>query len=364
MKALVLAGGTGSRLRPITHTGAKQLVPVANKPILFYVIETLVDAGITDIGMIVGATEEEIRATVGDGGDFGAKVTYIPQDRPLGLAHAVLVARDYLAEDDFVMFLGDNFVVGGINGLVREFEAERPAAAIMLTRVKDPSDYGVAVLDAQGQVVRLEEKPRNPVSDLAVIGVYLFTTAVHQAVRAISPSARGELEITDAIQWLIDQGHAVRSTVIGNYWKDTGSVSELLEVNRAVLETLEPGVDGTVDKESELIGRVRVEPGATVSRSRIVGPAVIGAGTKVTGSYIGPWTSVDRDCVITASEIEYSIVLAGSSVEGVGRIESSLIGKEVRITRSAGPCRTHRLIVGDHSKVQITPLSHSPEPLT
>ncbi|MFF5774186.1 glucose-1-phosphate thymidylyltransferase [Streptomyces californicus] len=364
MKALVLAGGTGSRLRPITHTGAKQLVPVANKPILFYVIETLVDAGITDIGMIVGATEEEIRATVGDGGDFGAKVTYIPQDRPLGLAHAVLVARDYLAEDDFVMFLGDNFVVGGINGLVREFEAERPDAAIMLTRVKDPSDYGVAVLDAQGQVVRLEEKPRNPVSDLAVIGVYLFTTAVHQAVRAISPSARGELEITDAIQWLIDQGHAVRSTVIGNYWKDTGSVSELLEVNRAVLETLEPGVDGTVDKESELIGRVRVEPGATVSRSRIVGPAVIGAGTKVTGSYIGPWTSVDRDCVIAASEIEYSIVLAGSSVEGVGRIESSLIGKEVRITRSASPCRTHRLIVGDHSKVQITPLSHSPEPLT
>ncbi|MGV9311621.1 glucose-1-phosphate thymidylyltransferase [Streptomyces sp. NPDC003691] len=354
MKALVLAGGTGSRLRPITHTGAKQLVPVANKPILFYVIETLVDAGITDIGMIVGGTEEEIRSSVGDGGGFGAKITYIPQDRPLGLAHAVLVARDYLGDDDFVMYLGDNFVIGGIGGLVREFEAERPDAAIMLTRVKDPTVYGVAELDARGQVVNLEEKPRNPASDLAVIGVYLFTPAVHEAVRAIGPSARGELEIIDAIQWLISQGHTVRSTMIDNYWKDTGSVAEVLEVNRAVLETLEPALEGTVDEESELVGRVRVEPGAVVSRSRIVGPVVIGAGTEVTGSYIGPWTSVGGNCTIDGSEIEYSIVLAGSSIEGVGRIEASLIGRETRVTRAGSPSRTHRLVLGDHSKVQIT----------
>ncbi|UED87192.1 glucose-1-phosphate thymidylyltransferase [Streptomyces profundus] len=355
MKALVLAGGTGSRLRPITHTAAKQLVPVANKPVLFYGIESLVAAGVTDIGIIVGDTAAEIRAAVGDGGDFGAKVTYIPQHQPLGLAHAVLVARDYLADDDFVMYLGDNFIVGGINDLVRKFHDRRPDADILLTHVDDPRVFGVAELDESGRVVRLEEKPEKPASDLALVGVYLFTPAVHEAVRAISPSARGELEIVDAIQWLIDQGLVVRSTTISGYWKDTGNVTDMLEVNRSVLETVEPCQHGTVDAETEIIGRVRVERGAVVSQSRIVGPAVIGAGTTVRGSYVGPSTSVAENCVIDGSEIEYSIVLEGASIEGVGRIEASLIGRKVRVTRAGRAPRAHRFILGDHSKVRITP---------
>ncbi|MEY6565767.1 glucose-1-phosphate thymidylyltransferase [Streptomyces sp. PGLac3x] len=355
MKALVLAGGTGSRLLPITHTAPKQLVPVANKPVLFYGIESLVAAGITDIGIIVGYTADEIRSAVGDGSAFGARVTYIPQDRPLGLAHAVLVARDYLADDDFVMYLGDNFIVGGISELVSSFHRNRPDADILLTRVDDPTAFGVAELDAAGRVVRIEEKPKNPVSDLAVVGVYLFTPAVHEAVRAVEPSARGELEITDALQWLIDQERTVRSTLVTGYWKDTGNVTDILEVNRSVLERVEPCTEGRIDAESEIIGRVRIERGAEVTGSRIVGPAVIGAGTTVTNSYIGPSTSVAGDCVIDSSEIEFSIVLERASIEGVGRIEASLIGRQSRVTRADRTPRAHRFVVGDHSKVQITP---------
>ncbi|MFG2091959.1 glucose-1-phosphate thymidylyltransferase [Streptomyces sp. NPDC048612] len=355
MKALVLAGGTGSRLLPITHTAPKQLVPVANKPVLFYGIESVVAAGITDIGIIVGHTADEIRAAVGDGSAFGAKVTYIQQDKPLGLAHAVLVARDYLGDDDFVMYLGDNFIVGGISELVSSFHTERPDADILLTRVDNPSAFGVAELDSAGRVVRIEEKPKNPVSDLAVVGVYLFTPVVHEAVRGIEPSARGELEITDALQWLIDRDRTVRSTLVTGYWKDTGNVSDMLEVNRSVLETLEPCADGRVDADSEIIGRVRIERGAEVSGSRIVGPVVIGAGTTVTNSYIGPSTSVAEDCVIDSSEIEFSIVLEGASIEGVGRIEASLIGRQSRVAHADRTPRAHRFVVGDHSKVQITP---------
>ncbi|MEU7046381.1 glucose-1-phosphate thymidylyltransferase [Streptomyces varsoviensis] len=355
MKALVLSGGTGSRLRPITHTAAKQLVPVANKPVLFYGIESLVAAGITDIGIVVGDTEAEIRAAVGDGSRFGARVSYLPQARPLGLAHAVLIARDWLGDDDFVMYLGDNFVVGGITELVEEFRATRPDARILLTKVDDPSAFGVAELDPDGAVLRLEEKPSAPRSDLALVGVYLFTSAVHEAVRSITPSARGELEITDAIQWLVEDGRAVCSTVISGYWKDTGNVTDMLEVNRTVLEAMPPAVLGTVDADSELVGRVRVEEGASVVRSRIVGPAVIGAGSVVRDSYIGPSTSVADGCLISDSEVEFSIVLDGSRIEGVGRIEGSLIGRTVRVTGAARAPRAHRLVLGDHSQVQITP---------
>ncbi|MEV0266735.1 glucose-1-phosphate thymidylyltransferase [Streptomyces sp. NPDC050617] len=355
MKALVLSGGTGSRLRPITHTAAKQLVPVANKPVLFYGIESLVAAGITEIGIVVGETEAEIRAAVGDGSRFGARVSYLPQASPLGLAHAVLIARDWLGDDDFVMYLGDNFVVGGITELVEEFRETRPDARILLTKVDDPSAFGVAELDPDGAVVRLEEKPSAPRSDLALVGVYLFTPAVHEAVRSIKPSARGELEITDAIQWLIEDGRAVRSTVISGYWKDTGNVTDMLEVNRTVLEAMPPAVLGTVDGDSELVGRVRIEAGASVVRSRIVGPAVIGAGSVVRDSYIGPSTSVADDCLISDSEVEFSIVLDGSRIEGVGRIEGSLIGRTVRVTGAARAPRAHRLVLGDHSQVQITP---------
>ncbi|QIP86525.1 glucose-1-phosphate thymidylyltransferase [Streptomyces sp. Tu 2975] len=354
MKALVLSGGAGTRLRPITHTSAKQLVPVANKPVLFYGLEAIAEAGITEVGVIVGDTADEIREAVGDGSRFGVKITYIPQEKPLGLAHAVAISRDFLGEDDFVMYLGDNFIVGGITGLVEEFRTERPDAQILLTKVPDPTSFGVAELDGDGRVVGLEEKPKEPKSDLALVGVYLFTPAVHEAVRSIEPSWRGELEITHAIQWLIDQRRDVRSTTIAGYWKDTGNVTDMLEVNRSVLETVEPSNDGEVDQSSEIIGRVRIEKGARISNSRIVGPAIIGGDTVISDSYVGPFTSVSEACRIQDSEIEYSIVLRGASITGVRRVEASLIGRDVEVTPSPRNPSSHRLVLGDHSKVQIS----------
>ncbi|MEV0182230.1 glucose-1-phosphate thymidylyltransferase [Streptomyces sp. NPDC050625] len=353
MKALVLSGGAGTRLRPITHTSAKQLVPVANKPVLFYGLESIAAAGITEVGMIVGDTAAEIEEAVGDGSKFGLEVTYIPQEKPLGLAHAVLIARDFLGDDDFVMYLGDNFIVGGISTLVDEFRASRPDAQILLTHVPDPRSFGVAELDASGQVIGLEEKPEHPKSDLALVGVYLLTPLIHDAVRAIRPSWRGELEITHAIQHLIDTRADVRSTVIQGYWKDTGNVGDMLEVNRTVLEGMERRIDGEVDERSETVGRVVVEEGARVANSRIVGPVVIGTGTVVSDSYVGPYTSIAENCRITDSELEFSIVLRDSSIDGVGRIESSLIGRHVEVTPAAGVPSAHRLVLGDHSKVQI-----------
>ncbi|WDV55956.1 glucose-1-phosphate thymidylyltransferase [Streptomyces coeruleorubidus] len=353
MKALVLCGGAGTRLRPITHTSAKQLVPVANKPVLFYGLEAIAAAGIRQTGIIVGDTAPEIRAAVGDGSRFGLDVTYLPQEAPLGLAHAVLIARDFLGDDDFVMYLGDNFIVGGISGVVDDFRRERPDARILLTHVGEPTAFGIAELDAAGQVVGLEEKPRQPRSDLALVGVYLFTTAVHEAVRAIRPSRRGELEITDAIQWLIDAGRDVRATTISGYWKDTGNVTDMLEVNRSVLESVEPWTGGSVDAASEIIGRVRIEDGAKVFGSRVVGPAVIGAGTVITDSYVGPFTSIAEDCRIEDSEIEYSIVLGRATVSGTRRVEVSLIGHDVEVTPAPRTPAVHRLVLGDHSQVQI-----------
>jgi glucose-1-phosphate thymidylyltransferase len=355
MKALVLSGGSGTRLRPITHTSAKQLVPVANKPVLFYGLEAIAEAGVTDVGIIVGDTAPAIEAAVGDGSKFGIKVTYIRQPAPLGLAHAVLVAKDFLADDDFVMYLGDNFIVGGITSMVDEFAATRPEAQIMLTRVSDPRSFGVAELDeASGRVKSLVEKPKQPKSDLALVGVYLFTAAIHEAVASLKPSWRGELEITEAIQWLLDNGRTVNSTTITGYWKDTGNVTDMLEVNRLVLEGLEPRLDGVIDDDSEIIGRVVIEEGARVTGSRIVGPAIVGVGTTVTGSYIGPFTAIDEGCSVDDSEIEYSIVLSRASIRGVRRIEASLIGHDAEVTPAPRVPRAHRLVLGDHSKVQIS----------
>ena len=354
MKALVLAGGAGTRLRPITYTSAKQLLPVANKPVLFYGLEAIADVGVTDVGLVVGDTAAAIKAAVGDGSRFGLKATYIPQDAPLGLAHAVHVARDFLGDDDFIMYLGDNFIVGGIGALVDGFRSARPAAQIMLTRVSDPSEFGVAELDDGGRVVGLEEKPKKPKSDLALVGVYMFSKAVHDAIARLTPSWRGELEITEAIQGLIDSGQRVDSSLITGYWKDTGNVADMLEVNRMVLESIMPATGGNVDAGSELIGRVAVEEGATVTGSRIVGPAIIGRGSRVADSYVGPFTSVGPDCVIEDSEIEYSIILAGASICGVRRIEASLIGRGVEITPAPRVPKAHRLVLGDHSRVQIS----------
>lgn len=354
MKALVLAGGAGTRLRPITYTSAKQLVPVANKPVLFYGLEAIADAGVTDVGLIVGDTAAEVMEAVGDGSAFGIKTTFIPQHAPLGLAHAVQVARDYLGDDDFIMYLGDNFIVGGIAELVDAFRRARPAAQIMLQHVANPQEFGVAELDARGRVIGLEEKPRQPKSDLALVGVYMFTPAVHDAIAELKPSWRGELEITEAIQLLIDSGLPVESSLITGYWKDTGNVADMLEVNRMVLETAEPVCHGEVDADSELIGRVVIEEGARVLGSRIVGPVIIGANSQVTGTYVGPFTSVGAGCLLADSEIEYSIVLAGASICGVRRIEASLIGRSVEITAAPRVPKAHRLVLGDHSKVQIS----------
>jgi glucose-1-phosphate thymidylyltransferase len=354
MKALVLAGGAGTRLRPITYTSAKQLVPVANKPVLFYGLEAIAGAGVTDVGLIVGDTAPEVMAAVGDGAAFGITTTYIPQHAPLGLAHAVQVAREFLADEDFIMYLGDNFIVGGIAELVDAFRQARPAARIMLTQVPNPREFGVAELDEQGRVIRLEEKPEQPKSDLALVGVYMFTPAVHEVIAELKPSWRGELEITEAIQLLIDSGQPVESSLVTGYWKDTGNVADMLEVNRMVLETVEPASRGEVGDECELIGRVVIEDGARVQGSRIVGPAIIGAGSQVTGSYVGPFTSVGADCTLTDSEIEYSIVLAGASICGVRRIEASLIGRGVEVTPAPRVPNAHRLVLGDHSKVQIS----------
>ncbi|MGH9130798.1 MAG: sugar phosphate nucleotidyltransferase [Acidimicrobiales bacterium] len=378
MKGLILAGGAGTRLRPITHTSAKQLVPVANKPILFYGLEAMAAAGIAQVGMIVGDTRAEIAAAVGDGSAWGLEVTYLPQDQPLGLAHCVMVAQDFLGQDDFVMYLGDNLLRQGIAGFVEAFEAERerlagslfggghgswgegeeinqkvPAAQILLARVSDPQRFGVAELDAAGQVVRLVEKPEVPPSDLALVGVYLFDARIHAAVAAISPSERGELEITDAISWLLAQGHRVCHQVVDGYWKDLGELDALLEGNRLVLEGLEPSCSGSVDGESRIEGRVVIQSGARVVRSTIRGPAIIGEGTLVCDSYIGPFTSVYYGCEILASEVEHSVILEQSRLLHAGRIEDSLIGKLVEVTRTERRPRATRLMLGDHSRVDL-----------
>ncbi|MGP3914149.1 glucose-1-phosphate thymidylyltransferase [Nonomuraea sp. 10N515B] len=353
MKALVLAGGKGTRLRPLTHTSAKQLVPVANKPVLYYGLEAIRDAGITSVGIIIGDTGAEVRAAVGNGSRFGLHVTYIPQEAPLGLAHCVLIARDFLADEPFVMYLGDNFLIGGIADLVDAFRMANYDAQILLTKVTEPQFYGVAELGPEGKILRLEEKPERPRSDLAIVGVYTFSPAIHQAVRAIMPSARGELEITDAIKWLIDNGFSVHSHLVTGYWKDTGRLEDMLECNRIVLERIAPGVRGMVDTRSEVTGNVIIEAGASVERSVIRGPAVIGAGTKVSSSYVGPYTSIAENCLLQDAEVEYAIVLKDSTIKGVSRLTYSLIGRNVEVTRAEGVPNTHQLMLGDHSKVQV-----------
>jgi glucose-1-phosphate thymidylyltransferase len=353
MKGLILSGGSGKRMRPITHTSPKQLVPVANKPVLFYGLEAIAETGIREVGIVVGDTATEIMSAVGTGAQFGLEVTYIHQDAPRGLAHAVSISRDYLGDDNFVMYLGDNFIVGGITALVNQFQAERPAAQVALTHVASPSEFGIAELNASGAVIGLQEKPQAPKSDLAVAGIYMFTPHIYDAIRELKPSERGELEITDAIQWLIDSGYKVSSNTITGYWKDTGNVTDMLEVNRLVLEKIEPVNEGSIDSDSALVGRVNVAPDARIEGSRIVGPAIIGHGSVVIDSYIGPFTSVAADCLIAGSEVEYSIILRGASIRGVHRISGSLIGHEVEVAHLTTMPRAHSLVLGDHSSVQI-----------
>ena len=353
MKGLVLAGGAGTRLRPITYTSAKQLVPVANKPILFYGLEQLRDAGVTDIGIIVGDTAAEIQAAVGDGSALGIHATYIRQDQPLGLAHAMLTAADFLGDEDFAMFLGDNLIEGGIGHLVDAFTRDRPAAQLLLKQVPDPQHFGVAVLGPDGRIERLVEKPTDPPSDLALVGVYLFTSAILDAARRIEPSWRGELEITDAVQRLLEDGETVRASTVEGWWLDTGKKDELLDANRIVLGGLTGRIDGEVDDASEVIGAVVVEAGARLVGSRVRGPAVIGAGTVLEDAYIGPFTSIGVDCHISRTEIEYSVVMAGCQVSDIPRIEGSLLGREVSIRPTDRRPAAYKLLLGDHSQVEI-----------
>ena len=353
MKGLILSGGKGTRLRPLTYTSAKQLVPIANKPVLFYGIEAIRDAGIRDIGIVVGDTHAEIRAAVGDGSRWGVRVTYIEQDAPRGLAHAVKISQDFIGTDPFVMYLGDNLLDRGITHFVEEFGRERPAAQILLTKVSDPQMFGVAQL-RDGQVVRLVEKPKEWIGDLALVGVYMFGPEVFDAVSRIKPSFRNELEITDAIQNLIDQGLTVRPHIVQGWWKDTGKLEDMLEANRLILDTFERRVEGTVDEQSRIEGKVVIEPGAIVECSTIRGPAVIGEGARIVHAYIGPFTSIMRGVEIHETEIEHSIVLEGSSLRNLAnRVTDSLIGKNVRIYREPVKPSAYRFMLGDNSEVGI-----------
>ncbi|MBI4744279.1 MAG: glucose-1-phosphate thymidylyltransferase [Actinobacteria bacterium] len=353
MKALILSGGEGTRLRPITHTSAKQLVPVANKPILFYAIEAIKEAGIDNVGIIVGETENEIKSAIGDGSQWGIKATYIRQEAPLGLAHAVKIAEPFIKKESFVMFLGDNLIKDGIKSLVDEFIERKPNAQILLARVKDPQRFGVAELSGD-KIVRLIEKPKDPPSDLALVGVYMFDKNIFEAVNNIKPSWRNELEITDAIQYMVDKGYDVQPHIINGWWKDTGKLEDMLEANRIILDTLTGRCDGFVDSDSHIIGKVVIEKGAEVINSIIRGPAIIGENTKIINSFIGPFTSVYFDVVIKNSEIEHSIILEKSSILDIHvRIEDSLIGKNVEVSKSPIKPKAYRFMLGDNSKVGV-----------
>jgi glucose-1-phosphate thymidylyltransferase len=353
LKGLILSGGRGTRLRPITYTSAKQLVPVANKPVLFFGIEAMAAAGIEEIGIIIAPeTGDEIKEVTGDGSQFGVRITYILQDEPAGLAHAVLTAEPFLGASPFVMYLGDNLLQGGMTELVHAFQANEPDALILLTPVPDPENYGVAEL-SDGRVTRLVEKPPEPQTDLALCGVYMFTAGIHEAARSIAPSGRGELEITDAIQHLVDTGQRVEPHIVRGWWKDTGRLDDMLEANRLILDTIQPRTDGEM-VDSTTHGRVIIEEGARLERSTVRGPAIIGADARLTDCYIGPYTAVGNGCVIERAEVEHSILLEGSSVRGLdGRMESSLLGRNVAIGRSTGQPRAFRFMVGDNSEIAI-----------
>jgi len=363
MKGVLLAGGRATRLRPITHTMTKHLIPLANKPILFYGLEALTQAGIRDIGVVVGCqhpdfpgsidTRRDIAQAVGDGSRWGARATYIEQDAPRGIAHAVLTARDFVAGDSFVTFLGDNFLPGGILDFVKEFEAQRPDAMILLCRVPNPQDFGVATLEGE-RVVRLEEKPKEPQSNLALVGVYLFNQTVFPAIERLKPSARGELEITHAIQALIDDGLRVQAHEVRGWWKDTGTLADLLEANRLVLEGLEARHEGEVDAASQILGRVVLEEGSKVENSVVQGPAIIGKKSRIINAIVGPYISIHDNVVIERSEVANSIILAGSVLRGVPqKVRDSLIGQQVVVERDVRDPGFTQLMLGDYSRVTL-----------
>ncbi|MEZ0095615.1 glucose-1-phosphate thymidylyltransferase [Streptacidiphilus sp. EB129] len=354
MKALVLSGGSGTRLRPLSYSIPKQLVPVGNAPVLFHCLTNIRDAGITEVGIIVGDNGEEIRRAVGDGSDLGVQVTFIRQEAPLGLAHCVRIAEPFLGGEDFIMYLGDNVLVGGVAEHAERFRANRPEAQVLVCKVADPRHYGIAVLGPEGTVERLVEKPSEPVADTALIGVYFFTKEVHTAVASIQPSPRGELEITDAIEWLRKNGRAVRAEVFEGYWKDTGRIEDVLACNRVLLEALAPSLSGKIDNESELVGPgpFVIEAGAVVERSRLIGPVTVAAGAVVRDSTIGPSVSIGRDAVVEQAGVEDSIVMDGSTIRGVRGIHGSLIGRNAEVSHAADAPTRHCFVLGDDSRIE------------
>jgi glucose-1-phosphate thymidylyltransferase len=352
-KGLVLSGGKGSRLRPFTYTNAKQLVPIANKPVIFYSIEQLVESGITDIGIIVGDMAEQLEAAIGDGSRFGARITFIPQAAPLGLAHAVLTAREFLGESPFVMYLGDNFLMGGIKGYVERFQSSDCNSQILLHPVDNPQAFGIAEL-ADGKVSRIVEKPERPATNLAVIGIYMFDATVHDVITGLKPSRRGELEITDAIQGLIDRGLRVDAEVMDNYWIDTGKMDDMLNANRTVLGTIEPRNDGTVDEKSRIYDPVIIGSGTRVENSVLRGPIIIGENTEIVDSYVGPNTSIDARCRIKGCRIDHSIIMEDCRIEDLHwPVVRSMIGRSVELSGGHAAGGSYSLTLGDHSRIEM-----------
>ncbi|UCG91913.1 MAG: glucose-1-phosphate thymidylyltransferase [candidate division WOR-3 bacterium] len=353
MRGLILSGGFGTRLRPLTYTGAKQLIPVANKPIIFYGIEALVDAGIKEIGIVIGDTAEEVKNTVGNGERWNITITYIPQEAPLGLAHAIKISKNFLKDEPFIMYLGDNLLKQGVYDLVKLFKNKKPNALILLTEVANPQEFGVAVVDEKGIVKKLIEKPKEPPSNFALVGVYLFDEVIFQAVEHLKPSWRNELEITDAIQWLLDNGFNVESQIVKGWWKDTGKPDDIIDANLLVLEDIKSSNKGTLI-DSTIHGRVEIAEGAIIEKSIIRGPAIIGMNAKVSHAYIGPFSSIGDNVVIENSEIECSVIMEGAKINNLEkRIDRSIVGKNVVINQTDHSPRTHKFILGDQSYVQI-----------
>jgi glucose-1-phosphate thymidylyltransferase len=359
VKALITAGGKGTRLRPITHTSNKHLIPIANKPMIVYALEAVADAGIREVGIVINPdTGEEIRQALGGGEAWGLKLTYVVQDAPRGLAHVVRVAQDFIGGEPFVFYLGDNVIVGGIRQFVEEFSRSEDHCRLVFARVRDPERFGVPEV-RNGKLIGVQEKPAQPKSDFAVTGIYVYDHHIFEAVHAITPSARGELEISDAHQYLLEHGYRVGYSEITGWWKDTGKPEDLLEANRLALDKIREQPEafrpGQVDAKSDIAGKVILEPGATVIGSQIRGPAIIGTGTVVENSYIGPFTSIGADCVLRNSEVEYSIVLERCRIIDVDtRIERSLLGREVELLRCVTKPMTHKFIVGDQSRIELT----------
>jgi glucose-1-phosphate thymidylyltransferase len=352
MKGLILSGGYGTRLRPLTYSQQKQLIPVANKPIIHYPIEDLIDAGIKDIAVVVGPNREQIEEVIKQG-DFKAAFNFITQEAPIGLAHCIKISKKYLGDEPFVMYLGDNVLKEGIKGHVKSFKKSGADASILLTKVKDPRQFGVAKLNSKGEVEKLVEKPKDPPSNLALVGIYIFNSNILKAVENIKPSWRDELEITDAIQWLIEKGYKVHSSIVEGWWKDTGKPEDILEANRLILDGIDPSNEGRV-VDSEIRGRVKIGKNSTIEGGSVIkGPVIIGANCKIKNSYIGSNTSIGDNCELTNTEVEDSIIMEGSRLVDTHKIIDSLIGRDAEIRGDDALPKGHKFIIGDHSQVKL-----------